>query len=191
MRRGINGANSGQKAPLKSARGGSSAPVVAGRGHIRRGRSRNAQVGGSIPRDDLLPPAVPASGEAGAGDWLVRLLAGTAPVTGKRLWLWLCGILAGHSRTSAASISHGWPFVGRAEDLAQATAAVHGSGGVVLVGPAGVGKTRLARQVLSEAGRRAGATRWIGATAAARSVPLGAFAALVVDCAGPADARSG
>lgn len=59
---------------------------------------------------------------------------------------------------------------------------------MVLAGPAGVGKTRLARQVLSEAGRRAGVTRWVGATAAARGVPLGAFAALIGAGGDPDDA---
>jgi DNA-binding NarL/FixJ family response regulator len=57
----------------------------------------------------------------------------------------------------------------------------------VLAGPTGVGKTRLARELLVGADRRGRVTRWVTATQAARVVPLGAFAAVVGDTDGPPD----
>ncbi|HEY2206213.1 MAG TPA: LuxR C-terminal-related transcriptional regulator [Pseudonocardia sp.] len=72
-----------------------------------------------------------------------------------------------------------WPLTGRAAHKAWAVAALYDSGGVLLAGEPGVGKTRLAREVLDEAGRRFRSTRWVGATACAKAIPLGAFATLV------------
>ena len=46
-------------------------------------------------------------------------------------------------------------------------------------GTAGVGKTRLAREVLVAARAEGAATEWVQATRAAASIPLGAFAGLV------------
>lgn len=54
-----------------------------------------------------------------------------------------------------------------------------GSAGVVLVGAAGVGKTRLAVEALDEAGRRGFDTRWTVATEAAASIPYGPVAHLL------------
>jgi DNA-binding CsgD family transcriptional regulator/tetratricopeptide (TPR) repeat protein len=53
--------------------------------------------------------------------------------------------------------------------------------GVVIVGAAGVGKTRLAREVLARAETAGGRTRWIVGTDSGRSLPLGAFAASLTD----------
>jgi DNA-binding NarL/FixJ family response regulator len=47
----------------------------------------------------------------------------------------------------------------------------------VLAGPAGVGKTRLAREALDAAEQRGALTRWAVGTVSARGLPLGAFAA--------------
>ncbi|TQC42217.1 LuxR family transcriptional regulator [Rhodococcus sp. WS4] len=72
-----------------------------------------------------------------------------------------------------------WPLTGRAEELRLVEAALSGTGGhggVVVVGPAGVGKSRLAREVLDSAAARGCVVRWAVATASARSLPLGAFA---------------
>jgi DNA-binding CsgD family transcriptional regulator len=77
-------------------------------------------------------------------------------------------------------MGHAWPLTGRAEELRFIEAAMRRSGesrGVVLVGAAGLGKTRLAREVLAEARRRGAATRWAVGTTSARGTPLGAFAA--------------
>jgi DNA-binding CsgD family transcriptional regulator len=59
---------------------------------------------------------------------------------------------------------------------------------VVLAGPAGVGKTRLAREALAAAEQRGMLTRWAVATVSARALPLGAFAA-TLGVVGPDPAR--
>jgi DNA-binding NarL/FixJ family response regulator len=74
----------------------------------------------------------------------------------------------------------GWPLAGRAAELARISASIRrrdGPAGVVLVGPAGVGKTRLAQEALEAAGQRGALVRWAAGTASARALPLGAFAA--------------
>ncbi len=73
-----------------------------------------------------------------------------------------------------------WPLVGRRDELAATYAAIAETGGVVLTGPAGVGKSRLAREALELAQHRV--TRWIAATETARSVPLGALAEFAGQC---------
>ena len=72
----------------------------------------------------------------------------------------------------------GWPLTGRAEELQAITESVDtaDAAGIVLAGAAGVGKTRLARETLTRAGRRGRVCRFVAATASAQSVPLGAFA---------------
>jgi DNA-binding NarL/FixJ family response regulator len=57
-----------------------------------------------------------------------------------------------------------------------------------LAGPAGVGKTRLAREALAVAEQRGALTRWAVGTASARALPLGAFAATLA-VVGPDPAR--
>jgi DNA-binding CsgD family transcriptional regulator len=72
----------------------------------------------------------------------------------------------------------GWPLVGRAEELhviADATASPVYRGAAI-VGPAGVGKTRLAHEAATQAATLGWSLRWVVGTVAARSVPLGAFA---------------
>ncbi|MGH8905023.1 MAG: LuxR C-terminal-related transcriptional regulator [Egibacteraceae bacterium] len=68
-----------------------------------------------------------------------------------------------------------WPLVGRREVLRRIAGAMRrpGCAGVVLVGAAGVGKTRLAVEALDEAGRRGLDTLWTVATRAAASIPYG------------------
>ncbi|HEX6401753.1 MAG TPA: LuxR C-terminal-related transcriptional regulator [Pseudonocardiaceae bacterium] len=77
-------------------------------------------------------------------------------------------------------MSGGWPLTGRAEELSLIAGLVRrrdGPAGVVVAGAAGVGKTRLAREALVVAERRGVLVRWAVATASARGLPLGAFAA--------------
>lgn len=72
----------------------------------------------------------------------------------------------------------GWPLTGRAAELeviADALGAHSAFGGVVLVGPAGVGKTRLAAEVARLARRQGWATKAVTGTYAARAIPMGAF----------------
>ncbi|GAA4839783.1 LuxR C-terminal-related transcriptional regulator [Actinomycetospora corticicola] len=80
-----------------------------------------------------------------------------------------------------------WPFTEREDVLAAATRAVRDHGAVVLGGPAGVGKSRLARELVARsAGPVVGTAR---ATASAQEIPLGALVDLLprvtVDAAAP------
>ena len=78
----------------------------------------------------------------------------------------------------AEVMGSGWPLTGRAEELQTITESLDTAeaAGIVLVGAAGVGKTRLARETLTRAGHRGRDCRFVAATASAQSVPLGAFA---------------
>jgi ATP/maltotriose-dependent transcriptional regulator MalT len=73
------------------------------------------------------------------------------------------------------------PLIGRAEELAFAVEVLHRSdkGGVVLAGPAGVGKTRLAREALGRVSREEARTHWLVGSRSAGSVPFGALAPLL------------
>src|SRR6476620_5991011 len=77
-----------------------------------------------------------------------------------------------------------WPFTGRDEELRRVVAAIQpGAAGVVVAGPAGVGKTRLAREALAVLERRGATVVWAHGSTAARGFPMGAFAG-VLDVAG-------
>ncbi|HWR47335.1 MAG TPA: AAA family ATPase, partial [Pseudonocardiaceae bacterium] len=85
----------------------------------------------------------------------------------------------------------GWPLTGRSEELSRISGLARrrdGPAGVVLAGAAGVGKTRLAREALAAAEQSGALTRWAVATASARALPLGAFAA-TLGVVGPDPAR--
>ena len=82
-----------------------------------------------------------------------------------------------------------WPLVGRDDELALATTALIEQGCVVLTGAAGVGKTRLAHEVLAAAATADDRTEWVAATHAAAAVPLGAIAHLVPASRGRAATR--
>lgn len=78
----------------------------------------------------------------------------------------------------------GDPLTGREDELAVIRRVLGGAGnhsGVVIVGTAGVGKTRLAREVLTRAQRSGERTKWIVGTESARRLPLGAFTASLSD----------
>src|SRR5262245_37218648 len=74
-----------------------------------------------------------------------------------------------------------WPFAGRRAELVRAGEALSegSAGGVVVAGPAGVGKTRLAGEIAQLAAARGCAVEWVRATRSAASIPLGAFAPLL------------
>ena len=82
-----------------------------------------------------------------------------------------------------------WPLTGRDEELRTVVAAIRpGAAGIVVAGPAGVGKTRLAREALgvatarealAVAAARAARVVWAHGSTAARPFPLGAFAGLL------------
>ncbi|HEX2285782.1 MAG TPA: LuxR family transcriptional regulator [Mycobacterium sp.] len=78
----------------------------------------------------------------------------------------------------------GDPLAGRDGELTTIRRALRGGSnksGVVIVGAAGVGKTRLAREVLTLAEAAGERTNWIVGTESARALPLGAFTALISD----------
>jgi DNA-binding CsgD family transcriptional regulator/tetratricopeptide (TPR) repeat protein len=81
-------------------------------------------------------------------------------------------------------VTSGDPLTGRENELdfiRRTLGAGSKYAGVVIVGAPGVGKTRLAREVLSRAEAGGGRTNWIVGTQSARSLPLGAFAASLTD----------
>jgi hypothetical protein len=85
----------------------------------------------------------------------------------------------------------GWPLTGRVEEMSRISGLTRrrdGPAGVVLAGPARVGKTRLAREALAAAQQRGVVTRWAVGTASARALPLGAFAT-TLGIVGPDPAR--
>jgi DNA-binding CsgD family transcriptional regulator len=69
--------------------------------------------------------------------------------------------------------------VGRGDELALALGSVRSRAAVVLAGASGVGKTRLAREVLAAAQADGARAHWVAATRSAGTVPLGAFAHLL------------
>lgn len=74
-------------------------------------------------------------------------------------------------------MSREWPLLGRSEELRMVAAATRSdrTRGMVISGPAGVGKTRIAREAVAAAGPRSVLRHWIGGTDSARHIPLGAF----------------
>ncbi len=78
----------------------------------------------------------------------------------------------------------GDPLTGRDNELAaigRALSRASRYSGVVIVGAAGVGKTRLAREVLARAEASGERTHWIVGTQSARQLPLGVFTAYICD----------
>jgi DNA-binding CsgD family transcriptional regulator len=73
-----------------------------------------------------------------------------------------------------------WPLVGRDAELATLLTVLGGdTGGVVLAGPPGVGKTSLARWCVEHSSTRGRCPEWVHGTAAAAAIPLGAFAPML------------
>src|SRR2546423_8651325 len=93
---------------------------------------------------------------------------------------------AGHGQQ--AVLDRPWPFVGRERELARVASALGkpDAAGLLLAGPAGVGKTRLATECATIAERVGFRCARVLATRAAADVPLGALAPLL-----PADSRGG
>ena len=80
-----------------------------------------------------------------------------------------------------------WPFVGRSDESAALRAALEHGAGAVLRGPAGVGKTTLARQLIANRGHgrpadrpELGPVHWCVASASTASVPYAAVADLLL-----------
>ncbi|MFC4584926.1 helix-turn-helix transcriptional regulator [Sphaerisporangium corydalis] len=77
----------------------------------------------------------------------------------------------------------GWSLAGRETELraVDTALAADGGGGVAMVGAAGVGKTRLAREALTRWSARGREHEWVVATRAAASIPFGALSHLLPD----------
>lgn len=71
-----------------------------------------------------------------------------------------------------------WPLVGRSAVLADIETAMR-AGGVVLAGPPGVGKTRLAREALAQARCDGRDTEWLAATRESATIRFGTVAPLL------------
>src|SRR5438128_2338460 len=75
-----------------------------------------------------------------------------------------------------------WPLVGRGPELARILDGLgQGAAGVVLAGPPGVGKTRLASAALEGAAAAGRKPIRVRATEAISALPLGPFATLLPD----------
>ena len=74
-----------------------------------------------------------------------------------------------------------WPLVGRARELDQIRDALgpHGRGGLVLAGPAGVGKTRLGLEGLALAEKAGMVAARVTGTRSAAGLPFGALSPLI------------
>ena len=74
-----------------------------------------------------------------------------------------------------------WPFVGRDEQLRFIAAAYRDASvsGVVVVGDAGFGKTRLAREAMARLAAPGRRIEWVTATRSAAVIPLGAVSQLL------------
>jgi DNA-binding CsgD family transcriptional regulator/tetratricopeptide (TPR) repeat protein len=84
--------------------------------------------------------------------------------------------------TAHAPTEQQWPLVGRDRELARVLACAKGARrGAVLAGPAGAGKTRLARECLDGIERLGYRPLWVTGAKATAALPLGAFAALLPD----------
>ena len=80
-----------------------------------------------------------------------------------------------------------WPLTGRDVELRRVATSIRaGAAGVLVAGPAGVGKTRLAREALATVAGTGVVSVWAHGSAAARPMPLGAFAGLLDVPAGDA-----
>src|SRR4029079_18813302 len=71
-----------------------------------------------------------------------------------------------------------WPLIGRSEEMRTIGVAISDPGlvGILVSGPAGVGKSRIVREGLSSLASRGFEPRWAVGTMSARKLPLGAFA---------------
>lgn len=89
----------------------------------------------------------------------------------------------------ATSVSGVWRLTGRDEELrliAESLGARGQPAGVAIIGQAGVGKSRLAREAAAAASGAGAMVRWAAGTQSAQTIPLGAFAQWASDIDGSA-----
>jgi DNA-binding NarL/FixJ family response regulator len=88
----------------------------------------------------------------------------------------------------SADVANTDQLYSRADDLAAAEEVVAGKmSGLVLTGAAGIGKTRLAREVARMAAARDVAVAWVQATATSNEIPFGAMAPFLPPLVSPFD----
>ena len=80
---------------------------------------------------------------------------------------------------TAARVTNDWPLIGRAEEWQRVVANLSAGRGVVLAGAAGVGKSRLATDILHVVADEGLGVVRVRATRASSRIPLGAFAPLL------------
>ena len=88
-----------------------------------------------------------------------------------------------------ATVSGVWPLTGRDEELRLITESIGDSSepvGVAIIGAAGVGKSRLAREAATVASGGGATVRWTAGTQSASTIPLGAFSQWLADIDGGA-----
>jgi len=86
----------------------------------------------------------------------------------------------GASRRAADAVAQQWPLAGRRDELREMARLFETGGrGLILAGPAGVGKTRLALELLARVEAGGGRTIRVIGTRAASGIPLGAFASVL------------
>ncbi|GAA4790470.1 LuxR family transcriptional regulator [Actinomycetospora chlora] len=78
-------------------------------------------------------------------------------------------------RTATTAPGPAWPFTGRTTELHAVTTALERDGAVVVAGSAGLGKSRLARELATRAAHD-DAVDVVAASASSRDIPLGVFA---------------
>ncbi|OUS91316.1 helix-turn-helix transcriptional regulator [Rhodococcus sp. NCIMB 12038] len=83
------------------------------------------------------------------------------------------------SKSAPRSITDPWPLIGRTAEVEDVCARIRAKRSVLLAGPAGVGKSRLAGEVLDVLVREGVQTVRISATTASSGIPLGVFAPIL------------
>jgi len=88
-------------------------------------------------------------------------------------------VTAGQERVAPEVRCDDWPLIGREEELALAREVRHTGRGIVFAGVAGVGKSRVAAELVERLAEDNARTLRVAATRSAARIPLGAFGALV------------
>jgi DNA-binding CsgD family transcriptional regulator len=91
---------------------------------------------------------------------------------------YLVGLRRPHQHTYPLDMQLAWPLTGRSQEMRLIETAISDkeTSGMVISGPAGVGKSRLAREALDAAASRGCDVRWAVGTSSGQGVPLGAMA---------------
>lgn len=91
------------------------------------------------------------------------------------------GLPAGAADFYTRALMERWPFVGRDVEFAGVTSSLNDGASVVLLGPAGIGKTRLAGEVSDGLAAAGVTTRRVFGISSARTIPLMALRPIIGD----------